>query len=118
MATILCWLSPMYVPWSVLFQIFTIFCRPQLRVVFLSGQDSQGCGDLERDQTSRSIMDIPVGHTNMQMIMETQNTFRFFVRMTSNLEANVDRATMLLGPAVEACMSEVDEYSVPNQQKV
>lgn len=45
-------------------------------------------------------------------------TFQFFVRMTSNLEANVDRATMLLGSAVEACMSEVDEYSVPNQQKI
>jgi hypothetical protein len=45
-------------------------------------------------------------------------TFPFFVRMTSNLGANVDRAIVLLGPAVEACMSEVDEYSVPNQQKV
>ncbi|KAG1747656.1 cytochrome P450 [Suillus lakei] len=44
--------------------------------------------------------------------------FPFFVRVASNLEANVDRATMLLGPAVEACMSEVDEYSVPNQQKI
>ncbi|KAG2116230.1 cytochrome P450 [Suillus cothurnatus] len=45
-------------------------------------------------------------------------TFPFFVRMTSNLGANVDRAIVLLGPSVEACMSEVDEYSVPNQQKV
>ncbi|KAG1840302.1 cytochrome P450 [Suillus subalutaceus] len=45
-------------------------------------------------------------------------TFPFFVKMASSLEANVDRATMLLGPTVEACMSEVDEYSVPNQQKM
>lgn len=62
MATILCGLSPMYVLWSVLSKILTMFCRPQLRVVFLSGQDSQGCGDLERDQTSCAIMDIPVSH--------------------------------------------------------
>jgi hypothetical protein len=93
-------------------------CRSQLRVVFLSGQDSCRCGDIERDQTSCAIMDIPVGHTKTQMKMKTQDKFRFFVRMTSNLRENVDRAIVLLGPAVEACMSEVDEYSVPNQQKV
>lgn len=108
----------MYVLWSVLSKIFTVFCRPQLRVVFLSGQDSQGCGDLERYQTSCTIMDIPVSHTKTQMTMETQNKFRFFVKMVSNLEANVDRATMLLGPTVEACMGEGDEYSAPTQQKV
>lgn len=45
-------------------------------------------------------------------------TFPFFVRMVSDLEANIDRATMLLGPTVEACMGEVDEYPAPNQQKV
>ncbi|KAG1730694.1 cytochrome P450 [Suillus paluster] len=45
-------------------------------------------------------------------------TFPFLVRMASSLEAKIDRATMLLGPVVEACMSEVDEYSAPNQQKV
>lgn len=118
MATILCGLSPMYVLYSVLSKIFTMFCRPQPRVVFPSGQDSQGCGDLERDQTSCAIMDIPVSHIKTQMTVETQNKFRFFVRVVSNLEANVDRATMLLGPTVEACMGEVDDYSAPNQQKV
>ncbi|KAG1779675.1 cytochrome P450 [Suillus placidus] len=45
-------------------------------------------------------------------------TFPFFVRMASNLDANVDRATMLSGPAVEACISEADEYSVPKQQRI
>ncbi|KAG2153600.1 cytochrome P450 [Suillus bovinus] len=45
-------------------------------------------------------------------------TFRFFAKMASNLEANVNRATMLLGPVVEACISEVDEYAVPGQQKI
>lgn len=45
-------------------------------------------------------------------------TFPFFVRMTSNLKANIDHVTTLLGPAVEACMREVDESSVPNQQKI
>lgn len=44
-------------------------------------------------------------------------TFPFFARLTSNLEANVDRATILLGTAVEACTSEVDEYATPNEQK-
>ncbi|KAG0706618.1 cytochrome P450 [Suillus ampliporus] len=44
-------------------------------------------------------------------------TFPFFVRIASNLEANIDRATMLLGPAVETCTS-VDECSVPNHQKI
>lgn len=87
-------------------------------MVLLGGQDSQRRGDLERDQTSRAIMDIPVCHAKTEMKLKTQNKSRFFARMTSNLEANVDRATILLGTAVEACTSEVDEYATPNEQKV
>jgi len=52
------------------------------------------------------------------MRMKAQGNFRFFVRMASNLEAKIYRATILLGPAVEACVRPVDEYSGPNQQKV
>lgn len=81
-ATILYWLSSM----------------PQLREVFLSGQDVAIMRVIRRLVPSWA--------------------FPFFVRMASNLDANVNRGTMLLGSAVEACISEVDEYSVPKQQKV
>ncbi|KAG2342016.1 hypothetical protein BDR05DRAFT_1001281 [Suillus weaverae] len=83
---------------SIPFEILNMFCRPQLREVFLSGQD--------------------VAIMRVIRCLVPSWAFPFFVRMASNLDANVDRGTMLLGSAVEACISEVDEHSVPKQQKI
>ncbi|KAJ8594564.1 cytochrome P450 [Rhizopogon salebrosus TDB-379] len=44
--------------------------------------------------------------------------FRFFVRMASNLERNIDSATVLLRPAVEARVRELDKIPGLDEQKI
>jgi len=49
--------------------------------------------------------------------VEAEEKFSFF-KMASNIERNIESATVLLRPAVESCIRELDEKSGPDQQKV